>query len=206
MRFGHQYRCDGAKDDSDDSNNKVLTVETIDNHVYFYSEVNSDRCLDLMKQLRDVDGMLRRERLTRSIPHGYPDIPIWLHMHSYGGDLFAAFAVADQIVLFNTPIFSIVEGISASAASIISIACKKRYITPMAHVLIHQFSSFVWGTHEEFRDEMVLQQSLMNKLISFYDTHTRMGRNEITEALKRNTWLSADQCLALGIADELWRG
>ena len=94
-----------------------LTVETVNNHIYFYSGVNTDRCLALIKQLRELDTAFRNEYLSRNLPEGHPQTPIWLHIHSGGGDLFTGFSVADQIKQIDTPVYSIVEGYCASAAT-----------------------------------------------------------------------------------------
>ena len=135
-----------------------LTVESVDNHVYFYADVNGDRCLAMMKTIREVDNRLRNERLSRALPDSHPHTPIWLHIHSYGGLLHAGLGSADQLATVATPIYSIVEGVCASAGTLISMACVKRYITPNSFMLIHQLRSFMWGTHEEFKDELIVQE------------------------------------------------
>jgi len=104
-----------------------LTVESFDNHIYFYANVDSDRCLAMMREIREIDSKLRRERETRDIPNKVELTPIWLHIHSGGGELFAGLAVADQLARIRTPIYSIVEGVCASAATLISMACTKRF-------------------------------------------------------------------------------
>ena len=84
-------------ENSNDDNEKKLTVETSANHVYFYANVDTERCLALIKEVRDLDNTLRNERLTRNIPDGESQVPIWLHIQSNGGDLFAGLAAADQL-------------------------------------------------------------------------------------------------------------
>lgn len=180
-----------------------LTVETFDNHIYFYSDVDSDRCLALMKQLREVDLRLRNERVSREIPDGENHIPIWLHINSGGGYLFDALATADQIKNIQTPIFSIVEGLCASAATLLSLSCKKRYITKNSFMLIHQFTSVKWGTYEQFVDEMNLQEMLMENLIRFYQEMTKFNAKSLKEILKRDSWYNASQCLESGLVDEI---
>ena len=51
-----------------DDKEKKLTVETSANHVYFYANVDTDRCLAMIKEVKDLDNTLRNERLTRNIP------------------------------------------------------------------------------------------------------------------------------------------
>jgi ATP-dependent protease ClpP protease subunit len=180
-----------------------LTVEAVDNHVYFYSGIDEDRCLALMRHLREIDTRLRAERLTRSLSAEFR-VPIWLHINSFGGDVFSAFAAADQIAQLETPVYSIAEGCVASAATLISVACTKRYIQPNAYMLIHQFSSFFWGKHEEFKDEMVLQDMLMERFVSFYKAHTNLSKTQVRKKLKHDFWMDAGQAVDLGFVDDVF--
>jgi ATP-dependent protease ClpP protease subunit len=179
-----------------------LTVETVDNHIYFYADVDSDRCLALIRAMREADADLRAEHISRGL-EGTPLPPIWLHIHSYGGDLFTGFSLADQIALIKSPVYSIVEGICASAATLISLACERRFILPNSFMLIHQLSSFVWGTHEQFKDEMNLQNKAMDRLVDFYVDHSSISEEDLRRMLQRDFWMDAELCVANGFVDEI---
>jgi ATP-dependent protease ClpP protease subunit len=179
-----------------------LTVETVDNHIYFYADVDSDRCLAVIREIRRVDADLRAEHLSRGL-EGTPLTPIWLHIYSYGGDLFAGFNMADQLASIKTPIYSVIEGICASAATLIAMPCTKRYILPNSFMLIHQLSSLVWGTHEQFKDEMGLQQKMMERLVEFYASRTKTPAEELRTMLTRDFWMDAETCVRLGFVDEI---
>lgn len=194
-----------AETPANNSNDKkLLTVESIDNHVYFYADVNTDRCLDLIKQLRSIDGILRNEKVSRSIPD-HADIPIWLHIQSYGGSLFAGLSMIDQIRSIPSPIYSISEGVCASAATLIALSCEKKFILPNSFLLIHQFSSVMWGTHEEFKDDMYLQERLMERLIDFYADISGMSKDKIKERLKHDYWMNAEKAINEGFIDEIYK-
>lgn len=193
-----QYRADF----SNDTQIPRLTVETVDNHIYFYADVDSDRCLALIRAIREADSDLRNEQLSRGL-EDQAMTPIWLHIHSYGGDLFTGFSVADQLALIKSPIFGVVEGICASAATLIAMSCTKRYILPNSFMLIHQLSSFMWGTHEQFKDEMSLQNKAMERLVEFYAARSRVSRDELRQMLLRDSWLDAAACIQMGFADEI---
>jgi ATP-dependent protease ClpP protease subunit len=185
-----------------DREERRLTVETIDNHVYFYADVDSDRCLALIRAIRETDSTLRNEQLSRGL-EGQPLTPIWLHIHSYGGDLFTGFSIADQIGMIKSPIYTIVEGICASAATLIAMTGTKRYILPSSFMLIHQLSSLVWGTHENFKDEMALQQKAMDRLVNFYATRSKTDADKIRAMLTRDFWMDAEACIENGFVDEI---
>lgn len=185
-----------------DREERRLTVETIDNHVYFYADVDSDRCLALIRAVREADSSLRSEQLSRGL-EGQPLTPIWLHIHSYGGDLFTGFSIADQLSMIKSPIYTVVEGICASAATLIAMTGTKRYILPSSFMLIHQLSSMVWGTHENFKDEMALQQKAMDRLVNFYANHSKADADKIREMLTRDFWMDAETCIENGFVDEI---
>lgn len=177
-----------------------LTVETIDNHVYFYSTVNADRCLALIQKIREVDTKLRTEQASRDMLH---PTPIWLHIQSGGGLLFAGLAMADQLSHIKSPIYSIVEGYCASAATLISMSATRRLIQPSAFFLIHQLSSGAWGKYDELRDEMHLLDMAMETMIKFYCNKSNLSKRQIKKLLKRDSWFSAQDALAAGFVDEI---
>ncbi len=180
-----------------------LTVETVNNHIYFYSGVNSDRCLALIKELRWKDNELRTEHLSRSLPSGHPRTPIWLHINSGGGTIFDAFAVSDQIKTIETPIYSIVEGYAASAATLISMSCSKRFIQPSSYMMIHELSNVAWGKYSDFEDEMALMDMLMEMIERFYKQHSKLKKKDIKKFLKRNSWFDSSDCIKYNLVDGL---
>lgn len=175
-------------------------IETSQNHVYFYSEVNSEKCLRVFKQLKDLDDDL--DILQNSLGERL-QIPIWLHLQTGGGDLLAALSLVDQMQQLKMPIYSIVEGICASAGTLIALACSKRYILPRSLMMIHQLSTFFSGTYEEFKDEVEMQNMLMDIVMDLYLSRSKLDKAQLTEMLKRNTWLNAQKCLEYGFVDEI---
>ncbi|MCA9909911.1 MAG: ATP-dependent Clp protease proteolytic subunit, partial [Anaerolineae bacterium] len=94
-------------------------------------------------------------------------------------------------------------GICASAATLLSLSCTRRYILPSSFMLIHQLSSFMWGTHEQFKDEMSLQAMMMERLVDFYTRKTKLGVDDVKDMLTRDSWMDADTCIKHGFADEI---
>lgn len=185
---------------NDSSDSKVMTVETVDNHIYFYSRVNADRTLDLIKRIRETDTRLRNEQISRNVPES---TPIWLHIQSPGGGLFAGLSVSDQLKQIKTPIYSIVEGYCASAATLISMSCNKRFIQPSAFVMIHQLSSIAWGKYSDIIDEVHLLDMAMHRLEQFYIEHSNLNEKVVKELLSRNSWFNAMECIEHGLVDQL---
>lgn len=180
-------------------------VSAINNHVYFYSEINSVTALDLIKALREADVKLRQERIARDIPADYPPTPIWLHVHSPGGYTPAAFAAADTIRALPSPVWSIVEGLSYSGATFLSMAARRRFIQPTAMLMIHALSGDLYGTYSQLQDSIKMYDMEMDKIAAFYQENSKMTAGEVAELLERDSWLTPADCLRLGIVDEVMR-
>jgi ATP-dependent protease ClpP protease subunit len=186
------------KNESDDRK----TVEASDNHLYYYADVESESCLELLRAVRQLDSKLQVEHSMRGMDDS-AQTPIWLHIHSYGGSLFSGFAVADQLALIQSPLYTVIEGVCASAATLIALSGTKRLILPNSFVLIHQLSTIMWGTHEQFKDEMTLQSKAMERLILFYTQRSKLDADAIRHMLTHDTWLDAAQCVEFGFADQI---
>jgi ATP-dependent protease ClpP protease subunit len=174
-----------------------VTVD--ENKVYFYSSVTSSSVLELNQVLRSLDTEMQCLSVRFNMPETFP---IELHIHSEGGDLFAGFAAADTIGSLRTPVHTYVEGAAASAATLMSVCGRKRFITKSSLMLIHQLSALmVEGTHEQFRDEFTNQELLMQKIKDIYRGHTKLDEETLDGLLKHDLWLSAERCLELGLVD-----
>ena len=140
--------------DSSSENNQTITV---DNHIYFYSEVERSKMLELNKAIRELDTKLQKEALSLSIP--LPNI--YLHINSYGGSIFAGLATLDTIRNTGCAVITIIEGCAASAGTMISIVGKERWMQKHSYMLIHQLSSSSWGKYSELVDDMENNNKLM---------------------------------------------
>jgi len=171
-----------------------------DNHIYFYTGVDQESCLDLNRKINE----LNKELLKYAIEFDCEPPNIYLHINSYGGCLFSAFSVIDTIKNSRVPIVSIVEGNAASAATMISMACHKRYITPNSFMLIHQLSSASSGKYEALKDEFLNDTKLMERIYKLYREHTSMNDKKIKASLERDIWWDSDECIAAGLVDGCW--
>lgn len=170
------------------------------NHIYFYGDVDSDSCLDLNRKITD----LNKELLKYAIDFDAPPPNIYLHINSNGGCLLSAMSTVDTIRSSRVPIVSIVEGSAASAATIISMACHRRYITTNSFMLIHQLSSGMCGKYEEIKDDFINDTKFMERLYTLYKTYTKMTPKQIKQVLTRDIWWDSDECVKNGLVDDKW--
>jgi len=171
------------------------------NHIYFYGDVTQDSCLDLNRKINS----LNKELLKHAIEYDCEPPSIYLHINSHGGDLLAAFSTVDVIKNSTIPIVSIVEGSAASAATIMSMVCHRRYITENSFMLIHQLSSGMSGKYEELKDDFENDTKFMELLYDLYSKHTTMDDKSIKQILTRDIWLSSKECLQRGLVDDFWK-
>ena len=175
------------------------------NHIYFFSGVSKDsvyRLKECICKLNDKYEETKQKHPTMDIQPK----PIYLHINSYGGGVFAAFAAIDFIQQSKIPIHTIIEGASASAATLMSVVGAKRYIRPHASMLIHQLSSWFGGKLTEIEDDYKNVTQMHNTIKDIYKKHTHIRETELEEMLKHDLWWTADKCLQEGLVDELWTG
>ena len=184
-------------DDNTDADSKIYREH---NHVYFYTEIDRNSVSKLNTLIREAEEHCIITALRLHID----SVPIYLHIYSNGGYIHAAFASIDVIKSCRTPVYSVIEGATASAGTLISIVCSKRFIRPTAYMLIHQLSGECWGKMNEIKDEYKNLTELMNRITDIYKTHTTLSSKKLKKLLKHDLWLSAKKSLKYGLVDELF--
>lgn len=176
------------------------SVEVVDNRIFFHCDVTTDSCLTLRKELTKLSEQLRIEQLKQD---SFKPRPILLYIQSPGGELLPALGIVDLLESLSTPVYSIITGYAASAATIISVACSVRYISKSSFMMIHQLSSIHWGNYSKLKDAMKLSDMAMKTMIDVYETHSKMSREEIQRALEHDSWYDAKETLQRGLVDEI---
>jgi ATP-dependent protease ClpP protease subunit len=188
-----KYKFISKKDEieTDNDNPKVIVSK---NHIYLYSDVCELSMLQLNKAINDLNepGEIYTE--------------IWIHINSYGGSVYDALAAVDTIQDSPTPIITIVEGIAASAASMISVVGDKRYIRSNGTILIHQIRNEFSGKKSDMEDDLENIKKLDNKLSELYVKNTNIKKSEIQKIFKNELEFDAKKCLEMGIVDEIYSG
>jgi ATP-dependent Clp endopeptidase proteolytic subunit ClpP len=180
---------------------KAEKIEKYDNHVYFYSEVSRESIFDLNMLLKEVE----EENIITANKLNIDPIPIYLHINSYGGSVFAGFAAIDMIISCKVPVYTIIEGCAASAATMMSIVGAKRFIRPNSYMLVHQLSSGCWGKMNEIEDEYENLKELMKNIKSIYEKYAKIPKKDLTDVLKHDLWWNPEKCMSYGLVDELWK-
>jgi ATP-dependent Clp endopeptidase proteolytic subunit ClpP len=180
-------------------NADIKGISTLNNHIYFYTGVNQTSALHLNKEIKNLTDQL----LVNSTKLSNKPPPIYLHINSPGGGVFSALSIIDTIKNNPIPIYSVIEGSAASAATLISVNCDKKFILPNSHMLIHQLSSGYWGKFNELEDEIENCKNLMVVIRDIYLKNTKLKESELDNILKHDIWWNAEKCLEVGLVDKI---
>lgn len=170
------------------------------NHIYLYCPINNTSMLELNLELKKLSDAL----LIQSIEYDCDTPPIYLHINSEGGELYAALSVVDTIKNLKVEVHSIIEGCAASAATLISIVCHKRYIRKNSHMLIHQLSSGFWGKMNEIEDDILNLNRLMEVMKNLYKEHSSLSKTKLGSYLRKDILWSAETCIKNGLVDAIY--
>ena len=205
-KFNKKHKNNDKHDDSDcdDNDNDMMDVKVVDNHIWFNADVTNKSVQALIHAIHIKNRELNRIK-NKFTTFEIRSKPIFLHINSYGGDLFESMAGIDAIINSDIPIHTIIEGTAASAATLLSIVGQKRYITRHSYMLIHQLSSGMWGTMEELEDDQSNNKALMERLYKLYTEYTDLTKTQLRKILKKDIWWDSDKCIEVGIVDEIYK-
>ena len=183
-----------------DSDDETDNITREDNHIYFHSDITSKTIFKLCGLIRETEEYCHLLAFKLRVP----EIPILLHLYSNGGAVLAAYTAIDVIKSSRVPVHSIIEGFTASAGTLLSVVCQKRYMRPHAYMLIHQLSSKMWGKMSELSDGYQNLNQLQTRLRQIYQEHTKMSKKRLNTLLKRDIYLDLATAKEYGLVDEVW--
>ena len=174
------------------------------NHLYFHTDVSEESIDKIKKLMRQYWDKVSHIKSIHECIEFKPK-PLYLHIFSPGGCAYSGFNLYDYIIEYkkHIPVHTIVEGMAASAATFISIAGTKRFITPNSYMLIHQLSTFIGGNYEQIQDGFDNSKKSMEKIMQIYKAHTNINKKKIPNILKHDLNWDAEECLSYGLVDEI---
>ena len=126
-----------------------------------------------------------------------------VEINSPGGDVFAGVAIYNMLKSSGKEIVVKVMGVAASAASLIAMAGTKRQMPKNTMMMVHNPWSFAMGNADELRETADTLDKIGNSLLGTYMAATGMDEPQMKELLAKDTWLTADEALAMGFATEV---
>lgn len=174
-------------------------VRSNNNNIYFYGTVSEASTLELKTKLEELNTHLQ----TIAINYNIDPPPIHLHIQSYGGSLMHTFYVMDVIKNLKTPVYTYIDGFAASAATLMSVCGKRRFMTENSVMLVHQLSGGASGKFEEIKNEYSNMVEFMEIIKKTYLYYGNISSQHLDELLKQDLWLNSRKSLEYGFIDQI---
>ena len=128
---------------------------------------------------------------------------ITLFINSPGGDCFAASQIYTMLKEYKGKVSVKIDGIAASAASVIAMAGDEVLMSPTSMLMIHNPSTIVWGEESDMKRGIEMLSEVKESIINAYEAKTGLSRKEISQMMDRETWMSANKAHELGFCDKV---
>ena len=131
------------------------------------------------------------------------DGPITVWINSPGGDCVAAAQIYNMLMDYPADVTVVIDGIAASAASVIAMAGTTVKMSPVSLMMIHNPLTIAMGDSDEMRKAIQLLDEVKESIINAYEIKTSMSRTKLAHLMDAETWMNAKKALELGFCDEI---
>ena len=132
---------------------------------------------------------------------GAGDIIVWIN--SPGGDCVAAAQIYNMLMEYKGTVTVKIDGIAASAASVVAMAGTKVSMSPTALMMIHNPLTVAIGDSEEMQKAIDMLSEVKESIINAYEIKTGLSRAKLSHLMDAETWMNANKAVELGFADEI---
>jgi len=131
--------------------------------------------------------------------------PIYLYINSPGGLVTAGLGIYDTMQYINSPVSTLCIGQASSMGSFLLAAGEKgkRYSLPNSRIMVHQPSAGFQGQATDIQIHAKEILSLKERLNKIYSKHTGKSVSEISDALERDNFMTADEAKKFGLIDSV---
>ena len=129
--------------------------------------------------------------------------PITLWLNSPGGDCIAASQIYSMLMDYEGDVTIKVDGIAASAASVIAMAGTTVLMAPTALMMIHNPMTLAYGNKDEMNKAIEMLDEVKESIINAYEIKTGMSRAKISHLMDSETWMNANKAIEMGFADDI---
>lgn len=132
------------------------------------------------------------------------DVVLWIN--SPGGDCFAAAQIYNMLMDYPGKVNVRIDGLAASAASVIAMAGTTVEISPVGMILVHNPMTISIGDVQEMERAIALLAEVKESIINAYEIKTGQPRAKISRFMDAETWMNAKKAVELGFADAILTG
>jgi len=147
------------------------------------------------------DDDVTAEQFKGELLAGSGEVVVWLN--SPGGDCIAASRIHAMLMDYPGHVTVKIDGIAASAASVIAMAGTKVLMAPTALMMIHNPMTIAYGNHADMQKAISMLEEVKESIINAYELKTHLGRAKISHLMDSETWMNAKKAIELGFADGL---
>ena len=143
----------------------------------------------------DITPQLFKDELNS----GTGDITVWIN--SPGGDCVAAAQIYNMLMDYKGNVTVKIDGIAASAASVIAMAGTEVLMSPVSTMMIHNPATVAMGDHNEMQKAIEMLNEVKESIINAYEIKTGLSRAKLSHLMESETWMNANKAVELGFAD-----
>lgn len=127
------------------------------------------------------------------------DITVWIN--SPGGDVVAAAQIYNMLIDHKGEVTVKIDGIAASAASVIAMAGTKVLMSPVSMMMIHNPVTLAFGDKSEMKKTISMLDEVKESIINAYEIKTNQSRDKISKMMDEETWMDVNKAIEFGFCD-----
>ena len=147
------------------------------------------------------DDDITPRKFKDELNSGDGDIAVWLN--SPGGDVFAASQIYTMLKEYKGKVIVKIDGLAASAASVIAMAGDEIVMSPVAMMMIHNPATVIFGEAADLQSGIKMLSEVKESIVNAYEARTGLPRAKISNMMDAETWFSAQKAVELGFADQI---
>ncbi len=145
----------------------------------------------------DITPQLFKDELNS----GSGDITVWIN--SPGGDCIAAAQIYNMLMDYKGNVTVKIDGIAASAASVIAMAGTQVLMSPVSMLMIHNPMTVAVGDTAEMQKAIDMLNEVKESIMNAYEIKTGLSRAKISHLMDSETWMNANKAVELGFCDDI---
>ena len=128
---------------------------------------------------------------------------IILHINSPGGSVFSAVAIANTLKNHKAKVTANIDGLAASAATIITSACDVVRMPKNALFMVHNPITFAYGNNQDMQKTLEMLDKVKDSIIETYLNKVKTDKETLSQLMDDETWMDAEMAKEYGFVDEI---
>ena len=129
--------------------------------------------------------------------------PITVWINSPGGDVWAAAQIYNMLLSYDGKVTVKIDGLAASAASVIAMAGDEVLVSPVSMLMIHNPSTMAMGDKDDLAQAISMLDSVKDSILNAYVKKTGLSKNKLSKLMDDETWMDASKAVELHFADRV---